>query len=133
MAGMVASGTPRDSLHVVDLIYRQEAGQRPEVIVSDAGSYSDIVFGLLRLLSIDYRPQLADLPDTKLWLIDPSADYGPLTTAVRGKIDEERIRQQWPEIQRLVASIHIVAVSANAVIRMLSHGGHQTHLGAAHG
>jgi TnpA family transposase len=131
LAGMVVSGTPRDSLHVVDLIYRQEAGQRPEVIVSDAGSYSDIVFGLLRLLSIDYRPQLADLPDTKLWLIDPSADYGPLTTAVRGKIDVERIRQQWPEILRLVASIHTGAVSAHDVIRMLSRGGNLTQLGDA--
>jgi len=28
---------------------------------------SDLVWGLLRLLDFDYRPQLADLPDQKLW------------------------------------------------------------------
>jgi TnpA family transposase len=66
LAGKVVSGTPRDSLHVIDLIYRQEGGIRPEVIITDTGSYSDIVFGLLRLLGFDYRPQLADLPDAKL-------------------------------------------------------------------
>ena len=36
LAGKVLSGTSRESLHVVDLIYRQEGGRRPEVIISDA-------------------------------------------------------------------------------------------------
>src|SRR5664279_5288272 len=38
LAGHVVSGTPRDSLHVIDLIYRQDGGRRPEVIISDTGS-----------------------------------------------------------------------------------------------
>ena len=38
LAGQVVSGTPRDSLHVIDLIYRQDGGRRPEVIISDTGS-----------------------------------------------------------------------------------------------
>jgi TnpA family transposase len=45
------------------------------VIITDAGSYSDVVFGLVTLLGFDYRPQLADLPDAKLWRINPAADY----------------------------------------------------------
>ncbi len=102
----MVSGTPRDSLHIVDLIYRQDGGRRPEVIISDTGSYSDIAFGLLTLLDFDYRPQLADLPDAKLWRIDLGADYGPLNPAARGKIDLERVRRHWPDIVRLVASIH---------------------------
>ena len=44
LAGRVLSGTPRDSLHMIDLIYSQDAGQRPNVIITDTGSYSDIVF-----------------------------------------------------------------------------------------
>ena len=95
LAGQVVSGTPRDSLHVIDLIYRQDGGRRPEVIISDTGSYSDMVCGLMRLLGFDYRPQLADLPDAKLWRINPGADYGPLTTAARGKtLHTERRRDQ---------------------------------------
>ena len=31
-------GVTRDSLHVIDLIYRQDGGRRPEVIISDTGS-----------------------------------------------------------------------------------------------
>ena len=131
LAGKVVSGTPRDSLHVIDLIYRQEGGIRPEVIVTDTGSYSDIVFGLLQLLGFDYRPQFADLPDAKLWRIDLDADYGQLTAAARGRIDLGRIRQHWPDIARLVASIHTGAVSAHDVIRMLAPGGNVTQLGDA--
>jgi TnpA family transposase len=111
LAAKVVSGTPRDSLHVIDLIYRQDGGRRPEVIITDTGSYSDIVFGLLRLLGFDHRPQLAALPDAKLWRIDADADYGPLTTAARGK---NRPRPDRPTLARhsarLVASIHTGAV-----------------------
>jgi TnpA family transposase len=131
LAGMVVSGTPRDSLHLVDLIYRQEAGRRPEVIVGDTGSYSDMVFALLRLLGFDYRPQLADLPDAKLWRIDLAAHYGALDDAARGRIDLDRVRLNWGDICRLVASVHTGAVSAHDVIRMLAPGGKATQLGDA--
>jgi TnpA family transposase len=131
LAGRVVSGTPRDSLHVIDLIYSQDGGRRPEVIVSDTGSYSDIVFGLLRLLRFDYRPQLADLPDAKLWRIDPRADYGPLEATARGRIDLERVCRHWSEILRLTGSIHTGAVSGYDAMRMLQHGGQPTQLGEA--
>lgn len=131
LAGLVVSGTPRDSLHVIDLIYRQDGGRRPEVIISDTGSYSDMVCGLMRLLGFDYRPQLADLPDAKLWRINPGADYGPLATAARGKIDLGRVRAHWPDLLRLAGSIHTGAVSAHDVLRMLAHGGNPTQLGEA--
>ena len=42
---------------------------------------------------MQYRPQLADLPDQKLWRIDATADYGPLNRTVPGKIDISRIRR----------------------------------------
>lgn len=131
LAGRVVSGTPRDSLHVIDLIYSQDAGARPEVIITDTGSYSDIVFALMTLLGFDYRPQLADLPDAKLWLIDRHADYGVLNAAARGRINLDRVRRQWPDILRVVASIHTGAVPAHDVLRILSPGGTPTQLGDA--
>jgi TnpA family transposase len=131
LAGRVLSGTPRDSLHVIDLIYSQDAGKRPEVIVTDTGSYSDIAFGLITLLDFDYRPQLADLPDSKLWRIDKAADYGPLDKAARGKIALARIRRHWPDIQRLVVSIHNGAIPAQDALRILAPGGSPTQLGDA--
>jgi TnpA family transposase len=131
LAGRVLSGTPRDSLHMIDLIYSQDAGQRPDVIITDTGAYSDIVFALITLLGFDYRPQLADLPDAKLWRILIGADYGPLNAAARGKIDLGRIQRQWPDILRVVASIHTGAVPAYDLLRALAPGGTPTQLGDA--
>ncbi|MFI6182986.1 Tn3 family transposase [Nonomuraea sp. NPDC051191] len=63
LGGMVVAGTPRDSLYVLDVLYDRDGGKRPEMIVTDTASYSDIVYGLLTLAGFSYAPQLADLPD----------------------------------------------------------------------
>src|SRR5450755_1966939 len=77
LAAKVVSGTPGESLHMIDVIFSQDGGQRPDIIVADTGTYSDLVFGLSSLLDIEYRPELADMPDQRSWRIDPAADYGP--------------------------------------------------------
>lgn len=132
----VVSGTPRDSLHLIDVPYAQDGGQRPDIVVTDTGSYSDLVFGLVHLLGMQYRPQLADLPDQQLWRIDQGADYGALNRAARGKVDLEKIRRHWPDILRVTASIHTGSVRTYDVFRMLQRDGHPTRLGdaiASHG
>ena len=131
LAGKVVAGTPRDSLYVLDVLYDQDGGRRPEMIVTDAASYSDIVFGLLTLAGWHYAPQLADLPDQKLWRIDLQADYGPFEAAARGRVDLGRIRRNWQDILRITASIHTGAVRAHDVIRMVSRDGNPTPLGDA--
>jgi TnpA family transposase len=102
----IVSGTVRDSLHMVDVIFGLDGGDLPEIVVSDTGSYSDVVFGLLELLGISYRPALADLPDQKGWRIKGDAGYGPLNTFARGRIDLAKIRRNWEDILRVVASIY---------------------------
>jgi TnpA family transposase len=69
--------------------------------------------------------------DQQLWRISPGADYGPLDTAARGKIDLGKVRRHWPDILRVAASIHTGAVRAYDVIRMLQRDGHPTPLGEA--
>jgi TnpA family transposase len=130
-ADKVLSGTPRDSLHLVDLIYAQHGGERPEVVITDNGSYSDVVFGILSLLGFDYRPEIAKLPDTKLWRADPHADYGPLNATARGRLDLDKVRRHWPDILRVVASIHTGTVPACDILRVLSRGGSLNGLGEA--
>jgi TnpA family transposase len=127
----IVSGTVRDSLHMVDVIFGLDGGELPEIVVSDTASYSDVVFGLLELLDISYRPALADLPDQKGWRIRADADYGPLNTFARGKIDLAKIRRNWEDILRVVASIYTGAVRAYDVVTMLQRDGHPTALGEA--
>jgi TnpA family transposase len=130
-AGIVLSGTPRDSLYAIDLMYRRDGGARPEVFISDTGSYSDMVFGLLKLLGVDYRPELAGLPDQRLWRTVRAADSGPLDTASRNLIDLEKIKRHWSDILRIAASVHAGEVAASEVMRILQRGGNPTQFGDA--
>jgi TnpA family transposase len=131
LGGKVVAGTPPDSLYVLDVLYDRDGDRRPEMIVTDTASYSDIVFGLLTLAGFAYAPQLADLPDQKLWRIARTADYGAFQDAARGRIDLERIERNWEDVLRIVGSIHTGAVRAYDVIRMLSRDGRPTVLGDA--
>lgn len=101
------------------------------MIVTDTASYSDIVFGLLTLAGFAYAPQLADLPDQKMWRIDRGADYGAFQDAARGRVDLARIERHWEDILRIIGSIHTGAVRAYDVIWMLSRDGRPTPLGDA--
>jgi TnpA family transposase len=127
----IVSGTVRDSLHMVDVIFGLDGGELPEIVVSDEGSYSDVVFGLLELLGISYRPALADLPDQKGWRVRGDADYGPLSTFARGKVDLAKVSRNWEDILRVVASIYTGTVRAYDVVTMLQRDGHPTALGEA--
>ena len=127
----VVSGTIRDSLHMVDVIFGLDGGELPEIVVTDTGSYSDVVFGLLELLGISYRPALADLPDQKGWRINTDADYRPLNTFAHGKIDLRKVRRNWEDMLRVVASIYTGTVRAYDVVTMLQRDGHPTALGEA--
>lgn len=131
LSSMVVAGTPRDTLHLLDVLYNQDGGLAPDIIVTGEGSYSDLIFGLVHLLGRQNRPQLADVPDHRRWRINRTADYGALDTAARGRIDTERIRRHWDDILRVVASIHTGAVRAYDVIRMLFRDGNPTPLGLA--
>ncbi|MFE2195523.1 Tn3 family transposase [Streptomyces olivaceus] len=131
LGGRVVAGTPRDSLYVLDVLYDRDGGKRPEMIVTDTASYSDIVFGLLTLAGFAYAPQLADLPDQKMWRIDRTADYGAFQDAARGRVDLARIERHWEDILRIIGSIHTGTVRAYDVIRMLSREGRPTPLGEA--
>src|SRR5450755_1362658 len=77
LAGRVVSGAPRDSLHALDVAFSLDHGQRPDILISDTGAYSDLMFGLCSPLGIEYRPELADMPDQRAWRADRHADYGP--------------------------------------------------------
>lgn len=131
LGGKVVAGTVRDSLHMVDVLFNQDGGQRPDIVVSDTGSYSDLVFGLVSLLGVQYRPALADLPGQKGWRVSASADYGPLSAFARGKVDLAKVRAHWHDILRVVVSIYTGEVRAYDVVRMLQRDGHPTALGEA--
>jgi TnpA family transposase len=131
VGGIVIPGTVRDSLLILDLVLNLEDDLRPEVVVTDTASYSDIVFGLFRILGYQFAPRIADLSDTRFWRIDTHADYGPLNTVARSRIDVSWISACWSDMLRVAGSLATGAVRAYDVLRMLSREGQPSRLGRA--
>ena len=61
IGGLVVPGTLRDSLFILDAIHNRDGGPRPEIVITDTASYSDIVFGLFAICGYQFSPRIADI------------------------------------------------------------------------
>jgi TnpA family transposase len=129
--GMTVPGTLRDSLILLALVLDQQTELQPTRIMTDTGAYSDVVFGLFRLLGYRFSPRLADIGGARLWRIDPNADYGPFNDLSRHRVNLTRIAENWDDCLRLVGSLKLGRVRATGIMRTLQVGEHATRLAQA--
>ena len=94
--------------------------------------YSDVMFGLFRLLGYRFSPRLADVGDTRFWRIDPDADYGSFNgISQKRKINLELIAAHWDDLLRLAGSLKLGKVSPANIMRILQTGDSPTQLAKA--
>ncbi len=74
--GIAVPGTLRDSLVLLAVVLEQQTELQLTQIRTDTGAYSDVVYGLFRLMGYRFSPRLADISGSRFWRIDPKADYG---------------------------------------------------------
>lgn len=99
--------------------------------MTDTGAYSDVVFGLFRLLGYHFRPRLADIGDSRYWRIDRHADYGELNAIARHRILLAKIEANWDDCLRLAGSLKLGRVPAAGIMRTLQVGDRPTQLAMA--
>ena len=124
-------GTLRDSLILLGVVLEQQTELKPTRIMTDTGAYSDIVFGLFRLLGYRFSPRLADLGDARFWRVDPLADYGKLNILAKHRVNLDRIIPHWDDVLRLVGSLKLGRVPATGIMRTLQIGDKPTRLAQA--
>ena len=116
---------------MLEALLEQESGLAPTEIMSDSGSYSDLMFGLFWSLGYQFSPRLAELKDARFWRLDPTADYGPLNGLARHRITPNLIATNWDDILRVAGSLKVGTVHASTLVQALQRGGHPTTLGRA--
>ncbi|MFB9681776.1 Tn3 family transposase [Streptosporangium vulgare] len=131
IGGLVVPGTLRDSLFILDAIRTLDGGPKPETVVTDTASYSDIVSGLFAICGYQFSPRIADLGGTRLWRTNTRAVYGPLEHMSRHTVRLDKIRAHWGDMVRVAGSLTLGTVRAYDLIRMLSADGRTTGLGEA--
>ena len=127
----VVPGTLRDSLVLLGVVLEQQTELQPTQIMTDNGAYSDVVFGLFRLLGYRFSPRLADIGGTRFWRIDPQADYGAFDELARQRIDLELIARHWDDLLRLAGSLKLGRVPASGIMQTLQIGDRPTRLAQA--
>lgn len=128
---IVIPGTIRDSLFILNGLLEQETDLDPKELMSDNAGYSDLVFGLFRLLGYQFSPRIADLGDARLWRFDPDANYGALDGVARNRLHPASIEPQWDDILRVAGSLSSKRVRASDLLRVLQADGHPTPLARA--
>ncbi|MGF6604885.1 TnpA family transposase [Paraburkholderia sp. GAS448] len=117
--GITVPGTLRDSLVLLAVVLEQQTELQPTRIMTDTGAYSDVVFGLFRLLGYRFSPRIADVGDARFWRIDSSADYGDLDDLARHCIKLNRVTPHWDDVLRLIGSLKLGRVPAAGIMRTL--------------
>ncbi|MFA5504042.1 MAG: Tn3 family transposase [Vulcanimicrobiota bacterium] len=129
--GITVPGTLRDSLVLLAVVLEQQTELQPTKIMTDTGAYSDVVFGLFRLLGYRFSPRLADIGGTRFWRIDPIADYGELNSIARHRLSLRKIERNWDDLLRLAGSLKLGRVPATGIMRTLQVGDRPTQLAQA--
>jgi TnpA family transposase len=128
---LTVPGTLRDSLILLAVVLEQPTDLQPTHIMTDTGAYSDVVFGLFRLLGYRFSPRLADVGGTRFWRIDPQADYGLLNPISAHPLSLRKIVAHWDDMLRLAGSLKLGRVPAAGIMRTLQVGDRPTRLAQA--
>ena len=106
---MVVPGTPRDSLHILDALLNLDGGVKPEMVATDNASYSDIVFGIFKILGYNFSPRFKDLDDQRFWRAAmpgvETGTYGPLEALAHNRVNLKKIETWWPDMLRVAGSL----------------------------
>ncbi|GAB3003334.1 hypothetical protein GCM10023080_081380 [Streptomyces pseudoechinosporeus] len=85
---MVVRGTPRDSLYTLDSLLNLDGGVKPEMVATDNASYSDMAFGLYKMLGFRFARASETWPTR--------GSVGPTCSAARSRPPGTGRWRPWP-------------------------------------
>jgi pimeloyl-ACP methyl ester carboxylesterase len=125
---VVITGTQPDAPYILDGLLDPQTSVRPREIMTDTAGYTDVIFGLFRLLGYQYSPRLADAGGATFWRLNPT-DYGPLNSLARHQVNTHLIEQHYDDLLRVAGSLLQRHTTASQLVRALrSHTRHLASL-----
>lgn len=134
---MVVSGTPPDSLFILDAVLNLDGGVKPKMVATANASYSDMAFRIFKMPGYRFSPRLRDLEDQRFCKArmpgaEPEAGHGALKALARNnKVNVNKVLTAWPDMLRVAGSLVTNQMRAYDLLRMFGHGGRPTPLGQA--
>ncbi len=120
-----------DAPYILDGLLDPQTSVRPREIVTDTAGYTDVIFGLFRLLGYQYSPRLADAGAATFWRLN-STDHGPLNNLARHQVNRVLVEQHYDDLLRVAGSLLQRHTTASQLVRALrSHTRHLASLARA--
>jgi TnpA family transposase len=130
-ATQIIPATAHEAPYILDGLLQNEAGQRIKEHYADTGGFTDHVFATCAILGFQFAPRIRDLPDKRLYAFDPSAAPAILQPLIAGRIKVGLIRENWPDILRLAASMATGDLIPSQILRKLAAYPRQNSLALA--
>lgn len=104
-ATQLIPATASEAPYILDGLLMNEAGQRVREQYADTGGFTDHVFATASILGYRFIPHIRDLPSKRLYVFNPAGTPNELRGLVGGKIREDLIISNWPDILRATATM----------------------------
>lgn len=111
-----------ESHYVFDLLYNNTSDIRPELHSTDTHGTNQVNFWILHVFGYQFAPRYRDLHKKmeKLVGFQNPSEYGDLLIKPSRKVYEDLIVAEWPNVQRIMASLAQKDVTQATIIRKLS-------------
>ena len=117
--------------YILDGLLMNEAGQRIREQYADTGGFTDHVFAITAILGYLFIPRIRDLPSKRLYSFDPAAAPSNLRPLIGGRLREDLITANWPDILRVAATMTAGTIAPSQILRKLAAYPRQNELALA--
>lgn len=97
--------TVSEAPYILDGLLMNPMGRKVREQYVDTGGFTDHVFAVTSLLAYRFIPRIRDLPSKRLYVFDPTSSPKELKGLIGGKIRENTIIENWPDILRSAATM----------------------------
>lgn len=97
--------TVSEAPYILDGLLMNPTGRKIKEQYADTGGFTDHVFAVTSLLAYRFIPRIRDLPSKRLYVFDPTSTPKELKGLIGGKIRENTIIENWPDILRSAATM----------------------------
>ncbi len=108
-----------------------EAGRQIREQYADTAGFTDQLFGISGMLDYRLVLRIRDLPSKRLYVFDPACTPKELRKLVGGKIREDLLVANWPDLFRCAATMVAGRIAPSQLLRKLASYPRQNDLAAA--
>lgn len=123
--------TVNEAPYILDGLLMNETGKQLKEQYADTGGFTDHVFAVTSLLGYQFVPRIRDLSSKRLYAFNPATAPKAVKGLIGGKIRENPIIANWPDVLRSVATMTVGKIQPSQLLRKFASYPRQHDLAVA--